>query len=64
MAIIRLQQHSSDVLITLNTPVFISEKSAAAGDIGAGHKAGHLAAPELFKRVLCTFAIKDYALFG
>lgn len=64
LAIIRLKDHSSEVLVTMNTPVFISEQSAAAGNVGAGHKGDHLAAPDLFIKILSTFTIKDYGLFG
>lgn len=54
----------SDVLITLNTPIWISECSAAAEHAGSGFKGAHLVAPELFKRCLATFRILDYGLFG
>ncbi|CAL8464048.1 g3583 [Coccomyxa elongata] len=64
LAIIRLKQVSSEVLITLNTPVFVSSSSAAAQDIGAGEKAHHLMAPSLMRRVIATFKIIDYSLFG
>jgi hypothetical protein len=64
MAIIRLQSVASEVLITLNTPMHVSERSAAAEATGAGPKAEHLAAPGLFRRILASFLIKDYALFG
>ncbi len=64
MAIIRLKQVSSDVLIILNTPVSVSASSAAAKDIGPGERSEHLMAPSLLRRVLATFKIKDYSLFG
>ena len=34
MAVVRLPQHDSDLLITLNTPTFISGISAAAEHAG------------------------------
>lgn len=34
---VRLPQHGSDVLLTLNTPIFISASSAAAEHAGAQH---------------------------
>ncbi len=34
MAVVRLPQHGSDLLITLNTPTFISGISAAAEHAG------------------------------
>ena len=64
LAIIRLRQVSSEVLIILNTPVSVSASSAAAKDIGAGARSEHLTAPSLLRRVLGTFKIKDYSLFG
>lgn len=35
LCVVRLPQHGSDVLLTLNTPIYISEKSAAAEHAGA-----------------------------
>ncbi|BDA49170.1 probable ran guanine nucleotide release factor [Coccomyxa sp. Obi] len=64
LAIIRLKQVSSEVLITLNTPVSVSSSSAAAQDIGAGESAHHYMAPSLMRRVIATFKINDYSLFG
>lgn len=34
LCVIRLPQHGSDVLITLNSPIYISEHSAAAEHAG------------------------------
>lgn len=31
---------------------------------GAGFKGAHLTAPALFRSILATFAINDWALFG
>ncbi|KAI7843900.1 hypothetical protein COHA_002444 [Chlorella ohadii] len=64
LCVIRLPQHGSDVLITLNSPIYISEHSAAAEHAGAGFKGAHLTAPALFRSILATFAINDWALFG
>lgn len=63
LTIIRLKQFSSEVLITLNTPIFVSGSSVAARDIGAGERADHMTAPSLFRRMLETFKIVDYSLF-
>eukprot|EP00887_Chlorella_sp_A99_P002888 scaffold6.g2888.t1 len=54
----------SDVLITLNTPIWISERSAAAEHVGAGFKGAHLVAPDLFRRALATLEVLDWGLFG
>ena len=64
MAIIRLHSVASEVLITMNTPMHVSERSAAAEVTGAGPKADHLAAPALFRQILASFRITDYGLFG
>lgn len=64
VAVIRLPQHSSDLVISLNTPVFISQHSAAAEHAGAGAKTGHLKALPLFRSILASLRIVDYGLFG
>jgi hypothetical protein len=64
LCIVRLPLHQTDVLITLNTPIYIAEGSAAAEHAGAGFKGEFLAAPELFRKILATFKILDYGLFG
>ncbi|KAL4457492.1 hypothetical protein ABPG75_012357 [Micractinium tetrahymenae] len=61
---IRLPQHGSDVLVTLNSPIYISEKSAAAEHAGPGFKGAHLTAPALFRQILASFRINDWGLFG
>lgn len=61
---IRLPRHGSDVLITLNSPIYISDKSAAAEHAGAGFKGAHLTAPTLFHQILASFKINDWGLFG
>ncbi|KAI3436509.1 hypothetical protein D9Q98_005926 [Chlorella vulgaris] len=61
---IRLPQHGSDLLLTLNSPIFISEKSAAAEHAGAGFKGAHLTAPALFKQIISSLRINDWGLFG
>lgn len=61
---VRLPQYASDVLLTLNTPIFISEGSAAAEHAGAGYKADWAAAPDLFQRMAASLQIVDFGLFG
>ncbi|KAL4857856.1 Ran guanine nucleotide release factor [Chlorella vulgaris] len=61
---IRLPQHGSDLLLTLNSPIYISEKSAAAEHAGAGFKGAHLTAPALFKQIISSLRINDWGLFG
>lgn len=64
LGVIRLPQHGSDLVVSLNTPVFISERSAAAEHAGSGLKNAHLAALPLFRDVLASLKIIDYGLFG
>lgn len=64
LCVVRLPQQVTDLLITLNTPIFISEHSAAAEHAGAGFKGAHLTAPLLFRQMLKTFKIVDWSLFG
>ncbi|KAL0030275.1 hypothetical protein WJX77_007077 [Trebouxia sp. C0004] len=64
LAVFRYPDRGSDILVTMNTPVFINEASAAAQHTGAGHKTAHRSAPELFASMLKTFHIFDYTLFG
>ena len=52
------------MLVTLNSPIYISEHSAAAKEAGAGYKELHMQAPELFARIYGTLKIKDFGLFG
>jgi hypothetical protein len=64
MLVVRLPGHASEVLLTLNTPVFISEGSAAAERAGAGYKPQSSEAHALFARIAATLQIHDYGLFG
>ena len=64
LAVVRLPAHGSDLLVTLNTPSFISAASAAAEEAGAGPKSAHTAAPALFADILRTLKILDWGLFG
>lgn len=64
LGVIRLPQHGSDLVISLNTPGFISAASAAAEHAGAGAKSGPSQALPLFRRVLASIRIVDYSLFG
>ncbi len=64
LLLVRLVDHSTDLLISLNTPVFINPDSAAAEHAGAGSHSAHLAAPELFRAIVSTLRIVDYSMFG
>lgn len=60
----RLPSHGTDMLVTLNTPIFISQGSTAAEQAGSGYKEAHLSAPQLFQQVVSTLRILDWSLFG
>jgi hypothetical protein len=62
--VIRLPRVSSDVVITMSTPMAVNELSAAAQDVGAGQKTLHHSAPDLFDSMTSTFRIADWNLFG
>ena len=64
LANVRLSDYGSDLLITLNTPIFISESSSAAEQVGAGAQLLHAAAPALFSNILRSLRIVDWGLFG
>ena len=64
LAVIRLPRVQSELLLTLNTPMFISGASAAAAQAGSGQKQLHLQAPQLMQQVLQSLRIVDWGLFG
>ena len=64
LLIVRLPEHSTDMLITLNTPVFIHHDSVAAVEVTPGYKHRHEDAPALFQQMLTTLKILDWGLFG
>ena len=64
LAVIRLPQVRSDVLVTLNTPIFVNPKSRAARTVGAGLQSSHEHAPADFAALLSSFQVLDWGLFG
>lgn len=64
LAVLRLKNVNSDVLITLNTPIFISESSAAAQHAGAGAKDLSQGALPLMQRILASLRVHDWDMFG
>ena len=63
LLVVRLPRHGTDLLVTLNTPIFIHESSAAAAQAEAGFKdAG--GAIYMFRRVIASLAVRDWGLFG
>lgn len=64
LLVVRLPNFGTDVLVTLNTPIFISEQSAAAQQAGSGYKNAYSSAPDLFRRIIATLEIRDFGIFG
>lgn len=64
LAVVRLPQVQSDVLISFNAPRYISEHSASAQQAGAGWQSGASHARALFLDILKTFRVLDWGLFG
>lgn len=64
LVVLRLPEKNTDILISMNTPVFIHEDSSVAVDVGAGFKQLHLTAPDLFQSIVKSFTIVDWSLFG
>lgn len=64
LANVRLPKLGSDLLITLNTPIFINDISSAAEQVEAGAQKMHTAAPALFAQILKSLKIVDWGLFG
>ncbi|KAK9802854.1 hypothetical protein WJX73_008833 [Symbiochloris irregularis] len=64
LAVVRLPQVNSDILITLNTPIYINPASRTAKHVAAGHQATHEHAPAEFAALLTTFTVLDWGLFG
>ena len=64
LLIVRLPNVSSDLVITMNTPIHINELSATAQDIQPGDKMQHLGASDLFRRMIAALEITDWTLFG
>ena len=64
LAVFRFPDRRTDILISMNTPMHINSCSAAAQHTRSGPVTAHLVAPELFLKMLTTFSIVDYSLFG
>lgn len=64
LAVVRLKTVSSDVVITLNTPITIDPCSSSAQAVSKDYKRWHDRAPEDFNAMLQSFAVLDWGLFG
>jgi hypothetical protein len=66
LAVIRIPDKDTDILISLNTPVFIHEQSSSAKYSEAGYMSHDTIeqADALFATVLQTYTILDWSLFG
>ncbi|KAG1671992.1 hypothetical protein FOA52_013365 [Chlamydomonas sp. UWO 241] len=65
LAVLRLPKVGSDLLITLNTPLHISEHSTSAENVNAtGVQQGADLARPLLLSMLVSLSIRDWGLFG
>lgn len=64
MCLIRISEKATDVLFTLNTPIFIAAESAAAKTAGSGHQSAYVDAPSLFSKITASITIQNWDLFG
>lgn len=64
MCLVRIPEKTTDVLLTLNTPIFIAAESAAAQTAGSGHQSAYIDAPRLFSRIIASLHILNWDLFG
>lgn len=58
LAVFRLPQHATDLLVTLSTP------SAAIGDDDHGDNCELQRQAELFRKIISSLQIRDWSLFG
>lgn len=66
LCVIRLPQHGSDLLVTVNAPTYISPSSRAAphADIEGSQPAAQVQAAAVMQGVLESLVIRDEGLFG
>lgn len=62
LAIIRLPQHETDILISMNTPATINQGSSSAAVVTSATTPMENAA--VFQTLVSSFAIRDYTLFN
>lgn len=60
LAVVRLPQQDTDILLVLNSPTAVSPESSSAKSFDAPHPEGSLA---LFKSLVASFGIADWGLF-
>jgi hypothetical protein len=61
---VRVPEHHTDILITLNTPTFINPDSTAASQTGGGFLQAPESANVLFGRILNSFQIRDLSFLS
>ncbi|XP_075711652.1 ran guanine nucleotide release factor [Rhinoderma darwinii] len=63
MALFRIQQHATDLLVTFNDPVAINPDSSSAG-AGISEISSPAWTVEDYHRLLCSFQLHDPGIFG
>ncbi|XP_069623536.1 ran guanine nucleotide release factor [Ranitomeya imitator] len=64
MALLRIQQHATDLLVTFNDPVVIHAASSSSVPVPGTSGSPALWTVDDFRRLLCSFRLQDPALFG
>lgn len=66
LGIIRLPQHGSDLLVSVNAPTYISPGSSAAqqADAAGQQPAAQVQAADVMQGVLHSLVVNDWGLFG
>lgn len=64
VAVLRVPQKRSDILVSLNTPTHIHSLSSSAQHTGPGQPAAAEDAEQVWSAVLRTLRIVDWGLFG
>lgn len=63
LAVLRFPQHATDLLVTVNAPLFVAEGSSAGVEAGV-QPAAQEEAVEVMQGVLRSLAVRDWGLFG
>ena len=64
VAVLRVPQKQSDILVSLNTPTHIHSLSSSAQHTGPGQPAAAEGAEQILCEVLRTLRVVDWGLFG
>lgn len=63
LAVLRFPQYATDLLVSVNAPLFVAEGSSAGVEAGV-QPAAQQEAVEVMQGVLRSLAVRDWGLFG